>query len=165
MEKLLDGLRRKSTYLPPLLAIITFAVAANLLNPVTLTLIISGIDIAVTVMIVAAYSPHMVSSLRSDRLHRDQYLISGILTYWVFLAISRVWFILAIMIDRPKWMADFWLPTFCYFMIAFSGYYLIKAPSGYDENSGWRYVVWATILAVVIVTGALVYIHGYELVV
>ncbi len=151
MRKLLHGLARPSTFLP-LLALVAaaFGVAAQVVPQNTLAIVINGMFIAVSVMVVAAYGPALITSLRAEEAKKDQYLLSGIILFWVSVSASRVWSLALIMAGKPPWMINHWFQTFCYLSAASSGYYFLQI-SG-KSKVGLRYTTATIVLAVCITT-------------
>lgn len=159
MRKLLHGLARPSTYLPVLImAALGVGISMGFIPQNTIAIIINGLFVAVTVMIIAAYGPALVASLRAETARRDQYLVSGIIMLWLSIAASRVWSLALIMAGKPPWMINHWFQTFCYLTAAASGFYFLKITG--PSKTGTRYTAAAVILAVLIVTFVLAFFEA-----
>ena len=159
MQRLLRGLARPSTFVP-ILALIAmlFGASAQIIPQNTLAIITNGLFISVSVMVIAAYTPALLSSLRSDAVKDDQYLITGILLFWLAISASRVWSLVIIMAGKPDWMINHWFQTFCYIAAASSGFYFLQITG--HSRIGYRYTTAAIVLAVAVVTFTLAFFEA-----
>lgn len=156
MRRLLRGLARPSTFMPVVFLLLAgFGVAAQFVAQNTLAILINGLFIAVFVMIVAAYAPTLLRTLRAAEVQKDQYLVSGILLLWGSIAASRMWSLALIMAGKPAWMINHWFQTLCYLMAAMSGFYFLQIPGA--SRVGYRYTTAAIIIAIAVVTVVLAF--------
>jgi hypothetical protein len=159
MQRLIRGLARPSTFLPVLgMALLAFGVSSQIVAQNTLAIVINGLFIAMSVVVVAAYGPPLTHALRSDKVQKDQYLLTGILMFWISIAASRVWSLALIMAGKPDWMINHWFQSFCYLSAAASGFYFLQI-TGHSKR-GYKYTTAAIVIAVCIVTAMLAFFEA-----
>jgi hypothetical protein len=87
------------------------------------------LQVAASVIVIAAYAPYGLDGLRSGHPDRAEKLALAVCMGFVAVGLNGLWFLIFRLADRPEWMAGSWVHGFTLWLVSVSSVLFISAAS------------------------------------